>query len=98
MTNDKMKKEAEFRKAALNYHRFPKPGKVEVIPSKPVSDQRDLSLAYSPGVAYPCEEIKANPLAALDYTAKGNLVAVISNGTAVLGLGNIGALAGKPVM
>lgn len=98
MTNDKVKKEAEFRKAALDYHRFPKPGKVEVIPSKPVSDQRDLALAYSPGVAYPCEEIKANPLTALDYTAKGNLVAVISNGTAVLGLGNIGALAGKPVM
>ncbi|KZS23860.1 NADP-dependent malic enzyme [Wohlfahrtiimonas chitiniclastica] len=97
-TNDKAQKEIEFRKAALNYHRFPKPGKVAVVPSKPVSDQRDLSLAYSPGVAYPCEEIKANPLAALDYTAKGNLVAVISNGTAVLGLGNIGALAGKPVM
>lgn len=96
--NDKVKNEAEFRKAALDYHRFPKPGKIEVIPSKPVGDQRDLSLAYSPGVAYPCEEIKANPLAALDYTAKGNLVAVISNGTAVLGLGNIGALAGKPVM
>src|SRR5699024_4021006 len=96
--NDKVNKEAEFRKAALDYHRFPKPGKGEVIPSKPVSDQRDLALAYSPGVAYPCEEIKANPLTALDYTAKGNLVAVISNGTAVLGLGNIGALAGKPVM
>lgn len=98
MTDDKVKKEAEFRKAALNYHRFPKPGKIAVVPSKPVSDQRDLSLAYSPGVAYPCEEIKENPLLALDYTAKGNLVAVISNGTAVLGLGNIGALAGKPVM
>lgn len=96
--NDKDKKEVEFRKAALDYHRYPKPGKLEVIPSKPVSDQRDLSLAYSPGVAYPCEEIKADPLMALDYTAKGNLVAVISNGTAVLGLGNIGALAGKPVM
>ncbi len=98
MTDDKVKKEADFRQAALDYHHYPKPGKIEVIPSKPVSDQRDLSLAYSPGVAYPCEEIKKNPLAALDYTAKGNLVAVISNGTAVLGLGNIGALAGKPVM
>lgn len=83
---------------ALLYHSMGKPGKIEVIPTKPYSSQRDLSLAYSPGVAEPCLEIEKNPDAAYDYTAKGNLVAVISNGTAVLGLGNIGALAGKPVM
>ena len=83
---------------ALNYHSQGKPGKIEVVPTKPYSTQYDLSLAYSPGVAEPCLEIEKNPQAAYDYTAKGNLVAVISNGTAVLGLGNIGALAGKPVM
>jgi len=83
---------------ALDYHSQGKPGKIEVIPTKPHSTQRDLSLAYSPGVAEPCLEIEKNPEDAYKYTAKGNLVAVISNGTAVLGLGNIGALASKPVM
>ncbi|MGQ0826811.1 MAG: NADP-dependent malic enzyme [Bacteroidota bacterium] len=89
----------KFRKQdALDYHSQGKPGKIEVIPTKPHSSQRDLSLAYSPGVAEPCLEIEKNPEDAYKYTAKGNLVAVISNGTAVLGLGNIGALASKPVM
>ncbi|MBI2280124.1 MAG: NADP-dependent malic enzyme [Bacteroidetes bacterium] len=83
---------------ALEYHAQGKPGKIEVVPTKPYSTQRDLSLAYSPGVAIPCLEIAANPEDVYKYTAKGNLVAVISNGTAVLGLGNIGPLAGKPVM
>ncbi len=83
---------------ALEYHSQGKPGKIEVIPTKPYSSQRDLSLAYSPGVAVPCLEIAANPEDVYKYTAKGNLVAVISNGTAVLGLGDIGALASKPVM
>lgn len=83
---------------ALRYHSEGKPGKIEVIPTKPHSTQTDLSLAYSPGVAEPCLEIEKNPLDAYEYTAKGNLVAVISNGTAVLGLGDIGPLAGKPVM
>ncbi|NDW09135.1 NADP-dependent malic enzyme [Dysgonomonas sp. 520] len=84
--------------AALNYHSKGKPGKIEVVPTKPHSTQNDLSLAYSPGVAEPCLEIEKNPETVYDYTAKGNLVAVISNGTAVLGLGDIGAAAGKPVM
>ncbi len=88
----------DFRKAALDYHRLPRPGKLAIEPTKRMATQRDLSLAYSPGVAAACEAIKADPAAAYDYTARGNLVAVISNGTAVLGLGNIGALAGKPVM
>ncbi len=88
----------DFRKAALDYHRLPRPGKLSVEPTKRMATQRDLSLAYSPGVAAACLEIKANPDTARDYTARGNLVGVISNGTAVLGLGNIGALAGKPVM
>ena len=83
---------------ALAFHREPRPGKWEVTPSKPMATQRDLSLAYSPGVAFPCLEIAANPDAAYDLTNKANLVAVISNGTAVLGLGNLGALASKPVM
>lgn len=83
---------------ALNYHEFPKPGKISVETIKPVLTQKDLSLAYTPGVAIPCLEIEKNPEDAYRYTAKGNLVAVISNGTAVLGLGNIGALASKPVM
>ena len=83
---------------ALRYHSEGKPGKIEVVPTKPYSNQNDLSLAYSPGVAEPCLEIEKNPNDAYKYTAKGNLVAVISNGTAVLGLGDIGALAGKPVM
>ncbi len=86
------------KEAALLYHTQGKPGKIEVVPTKPYSTQMDLSLAYSPGVAEPCLEIEKDPLTAYDYTAKGNLVAVISNGTAVLGLGDIGALAGKPVM
>jgi Malic enzyme len=86
------------REDALNYHKQGKPGKIEVVPTKPYSTQTDLSLAYSPGVAEPCLEIEKDPDTAYDYTAKGNLVAVISNGTAVLGLGDIGALAGKPVM
>jgi malate dehydrogenase (oxaloacetate-decarboxylating)(NADP+) len=86
------------REDALLYHSQGKPGKIEVVPTKPYSSQRDLSLAYSPGVAEPCLEIEKDPNTAYDYTSKGNLVAVISNGTAVLGLGDIGALAGKPVM
>ena len=86
------------KEAALLYHSQGKPGKIEVIPTKPYQTQRDLSLAYSPGVAEPCLEIQKDPKTAYDYTAKGNLVAVISNGTAVLGLGDIGAMSGKPVM
>ena len=86
------------RRAALDYHRFPQPGKLRIEPTKRMVNQRDLALAYSPGVAAPCMEIAADPDKALDYTARGNLVAVISNGTAVLGLGAIGALASKPVM
>ena len=92
MTNKKL------RNDALAYHSQGRPGKIEVIPTKPHSSQRDLSLAYSPGVAEPCLEIEKNPQTVYDYTSKGNLVAVISNGTAVLGLGDIGAMAGKPVM
>ena len=88
----------DFRKAALDYHRLPRPGKLAIEPTKRMATQRDLALAYSPGVAAACEAIKADPNAAYDYTTRGNLVGVISNGTAVLGLGNIGALAGKPVM
>jgi malate dehydrogenase (oxaloacetate-decarboxylating)(NADP+) len=87
-----------LRTDALNYHKNGRPGKIQVVPTKPYSTQRDLSLAYSPGVAFPCLEIEKNLQDAYEYTAKGNLVAVISNGTAVLGLGDIGALAGKPVM
>ena len=86
------------KEAALLYHAQGKPGKIEVVPTKPYRTQTDLSLAYSPGVAEPCLEIEKNPQDAYKYTAKGNLVAVISNGTAVLGLGDIGAMAGKPVM
>ncbi|MBT4109184.1 MAG: NADP-dependent malic enzyme [Pelagibacterales bacterium] len=85
-------------KDALNFHSKGKPGKLEIAPTKPLTTARDLSLAYSPGVAVPCLEIEKNPSSAYDYTSKGNMVAVISNGTAVLGLGNIGALASKPVM
>ena len=88
----------QLHQAALDFHEFPKPGKIEVTPTKSLATQRDLALAYSPGVAVPCLEIQADPAASYRYTARGNLVAVISNGTAVLGLGNIGALAGKPVM
>lgn len=93
MSQQKIRKED-----ALNYHAFPPAGKIEVVPSKPLSTQRDLALAYSPGVAEPCLAIKENPDDVYKYTAKGNLVGVISNGTAVLGLGNIGPLASKPVM
>ena len=88
----------DFRKAALAYHRSPRPGKLSVEATKRMANQRDLALAYSPGVAAPCEAIAADPACAREYTARGNLVAVISNGTAVLGLGNIGPLASKPVM
>lgn len=88
----------QLRQAALDFHEFPIPGKIEVTPTKSLATQRDLALAYSPGVAEPCLEIEKDPLNSYKYTARGNLVAVISNGTAVLGLGNIGALAGKPVM
>lgn len=88
----------KLKQSALDFHEFPHPGKITVTPTKPLTTQRDLALAYSPGVAVPCLEIAADPLKAYRYTAKGNLVGVISNGTAVLGLGNIGALAGKPVM
>ena len=90
--------EDAFRQAALDYHRLPRPGKLAIEPTKRMATQRDLSLAYTPGVAAVCDAIKADPDKAHDYTARGNLVGVISNGTAVLGLGNIGALAGKPVM
>ena len=86
------------KEAALEYHEAGRPGKIEVKPTKAYRTQTDLSLAYSPGVAYPCLEIQQNPDDAYKYTDKGNLVAVISNGTAVLGLGDIGAMSGKPVM
>lgn len=98
MMSDKSRNEQNFNQAALDYHRAEPKGKIEVIPSKPHASQRDLSLAYSPGVAIPCLEIEKNPQTVYDYTGKGNLVAVISNGTAVLGLGDIGAEASKPVM
>ncbi len=91
-------KKSDLRSEALEYHAQGRPGKIEVIPTKPYNTQKDLSLAYSPGVAAPCLEIEKQPEDAYKYTAKGNLVAVISNGTAVLGLGDIGAMAGKPVM
>ena len=92
MSND------QLREDALEYHSSEPRGKVTVVPTKPHGTQRELSLAYSPGVAYPCEEIRDAPSQAYNYTSKGNLVAVISNGTAVLGLGDIGPLASKPVM
>lgn len=98
MADNKKRDESNFIKAALDYHQSEPKGKIEVIPSKPHSSQRDLSLAYSPGVAIPCLEIEKKPETVYDYTGKGNLVAVISNGTAVLGLGDIGAEASKPVM
>lgn len=91
-------KRALLRQSALEYHQFPKPGKIAIAATKPMANQHDLALAYSPGVAAPCEEIVKDPSAAFKYTSRGNLVAVISNGTAVLGLGDIGALASKPVM
>src|SRR5437868_14218839 len=86
------------RDDALEHHSSGRPGKIEVVPTKPTATQRDLALAYTPGVAVPCLEIEANPADVYKYTAKGNLVAVITNGTAVLGLGAIGPAAGKPVM
>ena len=98
MTKQLSAAEAALREAALEYHRSPVRGKIAVTPTKPLSNQRDLSLAYSPGVAYPCLDIQADPSLAFDYTSRGNLVGVITNGTAVLGLGDIGPLAGKPVM
>jgi malate dehydrogenase (oxaloacetate-decarboxylating)(NADP+) len=90
--------EQALREAARDYHRSPTRGKISVTPTKPLSNQRDLSLAYSPGVAYPCLDIEADPSLAVEYTSRGNLVGVVTNGTAVLGLGNIGPLAAKPVM
>src|SRR5688500_4126233 len=91
-------KRAELRQAALEYHEFPTPGKIAIAATKQLVNQHDLSLAYSPGVASPCEEIVKDPTNAFRYTSRGNLVAVITNGTAVLGLGDIGPLAAKPVM
>jgi len=96
--NDKEQQIAALREAALQYHEFPTPGKIEIAPTKQLTNQRDLALAYTPGVAAPCEEIVKDPANAFKYTARGNLVGVITNGTAVLGLGNIGPLASKPVM
>lgn len=98
MSRDTTESQKTLREAALHFHEYPKPGKLEIVPTKPLGNQRDLALAYSPGVAAPCEEIAADPEKASAYTSRGNLVAVISNGTAVLGLGAIGALASKPVM
>jgi malate dehydrogenase (oxaloacetate-decarboxylating)(NADP+) len=98
MENSLENKRAELRRAALEYHEFPTPGKVAIAATKQLTNQRDLALAYSPGVAAPCEEIVADPVNAFKYTARGNLVGVITNGTAVLGLGDIGPLAAKPVM
>jgi len=97
-TDKKEELRQQLRQAALEYHQFPRPGKISVAPTKGLLNQRDLALAYSPGVAAPCEEIVKDPATAYKYTARGNLVAVITNGTAVLGLGNIGPLASKPVM
>ena len=98
MTSDMSEQRRALRDAALHFHQYPKPGKLEIQATKPLGNQRDLALAYSPGVAFPCEEIAADPDKVTNYTSRGNLVAVISNGTAVLGLGAIGALASKPVM
>ena len=96
--SDTKKSDTKKKEEALRYHSSGRPGKIQVVPTKPHSTQRDLALAYSPGVAEPCLEIQRQPEDAYKYTDKGNLVAVISNGTAVLGLGNIGAQASKPVM
>src|SRR3954462_5001590 len=89
---------SDLDQAALHFHKYPTPGKLEIQATKPLGNQRDLALAYSPGVAAPCLAIRDDPASAFDYTVRGNLVAVISNGTAVLGLGDIGPLAAKPVM
>src|SRR5690606_30924064 len=98
MNIDNTTKSSDLEEGALFYHRYPSPGKLEIQATKPLGNQRDLALAYSPGVAAPCLAIQDDPSAAALYTSRSNLVAVISNGTAVLGLGNIGALASKPVM
>ncbi len=98
MSDKETDKIKALREAALHFHKWPAPGKLEITPTKPLANQRDLALAYSPGVAAPCEEIAKDPEKAADYTARSNLVGVITNGTAVLGLGAIGALASKPVM
>ncbi len=98
MKTEHSTQDEQLREAALDYHRNPTHGKIQVVSTKALSNQRDLSLAYSPGVAYACEEIEKDPAKAHEYTSRGNLVAVVTNGTAVLGLGNIGPLAGKPVM
>src|SRR3546814_18772213 len=90
--------EESLRKAALEYHEHGRPGKISVTPTKQLSNQRDLALAYSPGVAAACEEIVSDPMNAFRFTGRGNLVGVLTNGTAVLGLGNIGHLASKPVL
>ena len=95
---DKRLSEDELKQNSLIYHEEPVPGKYTIVPTKKMDNAQDLSLAYSPGVAYPCKEIEADPSTAYKYTNKGNSVAVISNGTAVLGLGNLGGLASKPVM
>ena len=95
MTTEQEKR-AELRRAALEYHEFPTPGKIAIASTKQLVNQRDLALAYSPGVAAACEEIVADPANAFRYTSRGNLVAVVTNGTAVLGLGDIGPLASKP--
>ena len=96
--NTSANRHPELRQAALDYHELPRPGKISVEATKQMVNQHDLALAYSPGVAAPCEEIVKDPNAAFKYTARGNLVGVVTNGTAVLGLGDIGPLAGKPVM
>ncbi|MDG1437650.1 MAG: NAD-dependent malic enzyme, partial [Emcibacteraceae bacterium] len=88
----------KFKETSLRYHTEPKPGKLEIVPTTSLANQRDLAKAYSPGVAYACEAIVEDPAAAADMTIRGNLVGVVTNGTAVLGLGNIGPLASKPVM
>src|SRR5690606_16123170 len=95
---DSSKKRSEFDRGALFYHQFPTPGKLEIQATKPLGNQRDLALAYSPGVAVPCLRISEDPEAAALYTTRSNLVGVVTNGTAVLGLGDIGPLAAKPVM
>jgi malate dehydrogenase (oxaloacetate-decarboxylating)(NADP+) len=94
--NSGEQQKADFRKAALEYHEFPTPGKIAIAPTKQLMNQRDLALAYSPGVAAACEEIVKDPTNAFRYTSRGNLVGVVTNGTAVLGLGDIGPLASKP--
>src|ERR1700747_1940859 len=92
------RQETDLSRSALDYHEFPKPGKISITPTKQLTNQRDLALAYTPAVAFACEAIAADPQAAARFTARGNLVGVITNGTAVLGLGAIGPLAAKPVM